>query len=740
MFKLKYFQKQPKGRMKYLKERLSALALFNRLPMIYQVEHADCGVACLHMLLEYHGVKIRELELREHFPGIARGTSFYNCIKVAQKYGFSGSAYEADSLEDVSQQILPCIANWGRNHFVVLKRRTREGIIIHDPSEGVKTVSEEAFNRQFSGHLLAVKDDNKNNGRFRGDRPLLCAINNIREILKEDINLKSGVTMLLLMSAALCMFALGAPYYGKIVFDTVVSGSNKQVSSIILYAFLAIIATEALIRYLKSVFVLRFSSYIALSLSSGVYRRLLSLPFMFFQGRNNADILSRINSAHSIREAVTSSVVTIVIDVMLVTASIAVILTLSKALTFFIVVAASLYAAICAFMLLSLQDMTKAALVVKARQDAIVLETIQAISLIKVANIADRRAKQYRQKVLETLSIDARLGYLFVRLTFFEAVVISGQSVILLYLAADIALNQGMSLGDVFMMAALNNRIFSSAKSLVNNTISLAQAKAHLERLSDIVEPIPYKHHTYKRPTRSHNQKLSTAGSQNDHSIVGRGLSFFYGGSKQPVFSALSFDIPPNEITVITGPSGCGKSTLLNCLIGLVQPNEGSITVGGKSIFDNPDYSQNISAVLQSDRLLEGSVLDNITLFDENPDMEAVRKAAVLACIHDIIDSLLMGYDTPIKDIHSTLSAGQSQRIMLARSLYRSPSYLFLDEATCNLDESTERRFYANLESVRATKIIVAHRQAAIDMAGNRISLDISKNWNLSPANEERLV
>lgn len=697
----------------------------SRVPMIFQTENADCGVACLSMILRYYGFRIPDTDLRHHFPGLSRGISLEHIANVSTQLGLPVEAYQADGFDDIDPSLLPSITYWKDNHFVVLTNKTKNSVMINDPATGSLTLSPSEFDHSFRGFILSFVCSKRAPLFLRPSPVIRDVVTTLYGLLKDDTPLAKYALMMFSLTALLCLFAMGAPYYGKLVFDSIVDRVGGDGSRMILFAFLAIMATEALFRYLKSMFTLRFTSSIALSMNKGVFRRMLKLPYVYFQSRNNADILSRINSIYSLRNTITGNIVSMLIDVILVVFSVGILFFTNSTITLFVFVGAVLYAGLSAMILSYLHDLNNAALVVGARQDAFLLETIQSVSSIKLARATEKRTDAYLRKVFDTLSVDVKMGRFFAHRLFFETIMLSGQALVLLYLASNIALSKSLSIGDVFLISSLNNRVFSSAKSLVDNLMSLAGVSAHLERLSDILRSTPDE--SVSLPDQSDASYNSHVASIVPHSrsvITANAISFSFPGAASPVFSGLSFTIPPHKTRVITGRSGCGKSTLLSCLIGLYSINEGSLTIAGNNIYRDSHYLSSISAVLQTDRLLDGTILDNISFFDENPDIERAASVAASACINDMIESLLMGYHTPVKDIHSTVSAGQSQRILLARALYRNPEIVFLDEATCHLDADTEQTIYNNLSRLPITKVVVAHRQSVIDNADNLICLD----------------
>ena len=214
-------------------------------------------------------------------------------------------------------------------------------------------------------------------------------------------------------------------------------------------------------------------------------------------------------------------------------------------------------------------------------------------------------------------------------------------------------------------------------------------------------------------------------------SLTLKHVCFKYNQNQDHLLHDINLTIHAGEKVVIVGPSGCGKSTLLKVMMGLLQCTEGSIYIDNHSIkdFGLKNFREITASVMQEDSLLTGSIIENISFFDEELDLEGVYKAAKLACIHDSITQFQMGYETRVGDMGSTLSGGQKQRILLARALYKKPKILFLDEATSHLDVENETRINHFLKSLAITQIMIAHRQETIKMADRVIDLkNLAKN------------
>jgi ATP-binding cassette, subfamily B, bacterial CvaB/MchF/RaxB len=270
---------------------------------------------------------------------------------------------------------------------------------------------------------------------------------------------------------------------------------------------------------------------------------------------------------------------------------------------------------------------------------------------------------------------------------------------------------------------AYKGQFIQKAAALIDQAIALRMLNLHLERLSDIA--------------LTDEDKSFGPSAEIETPLVGRitfrDVFYRYSPSDPLVLNGLNMEIAPGEHVAITGPSGGGKSTLVKLLLGLVEPDEGSVLVDGLPLsrFGYKSFHQQIAAVLQDDTLFAGSVADNIALFDEVVDMERVVLAAKAASIADDILRMPMQYETLVGDMGSSLSGGQKQRVLLARALYRKPKILIMDEGTAHLDSGHERAVNEAISAMGITRIIIAHRQETI-AAADRILVLSDGNFQQS--------
>jgi ATP-binding cassette, subfamily B, bacterial CvaB/MchF/RaxB len=276
-------------------------------------------------------------------------------------------------------------------------------------------------------------------------------------------------------------------------------------------------------------------------------------------------------------------------------------------------------------------------------------------------------------------------------------------------------LNGQITIGVLFAILAYKTQFITAGVHIIEKVIAFRLLRLHLDRVADIAmtdqEP------AYQAPPAD---RAPIKGR-----IEVSRVSYRYSEAEPFVLSELSLRVEAGESVAITGPSGCGKTTLIKIMLGLFEPTEGEIRVDGMamSAFGVRAYRRQVATVMQDDQLMSGTILQNICFFDDLSDPAWASECARLACIHEEIVRLPMGYRTLIGGLGSSLSAGQRQRVLLARALYRRPSILFVDEGTANLDVELERRINQTLLTLPITRIHVAHRPETIALADRVIRL-----------------
>jgi ATP-binding cassette subfamily B protein RaxB len=283
------------------------------------------------------------------------------------------------------------------------------------------------------------------------------------------------------------------------------------------------------------------------------------------------------------------------------------------------------------------------------------------------------------------------------------------ERVLFVYVAITLALDAKLSVGMIFAFQAYKQQFLDAGMRLVEAAINYSLIKVHLTRISDVA----------LSKQEGDGREVKSGPVRFEQGITVKNLYFRYGAGEPDVLKGVNLKIQPGEMIALVGPSGGGKTTLMKIMMGLFEPNHGSIMIGDTplSSIDKRAYRRGIGSVAQDDMLYAGSIADNIAFFDPDIDMVKVEKSATLACIYDDIKAMPLGFDSLVGDMGSTLSGGQKQRILIARALYIEPKILFIDEGTAHLDEFSEEKLLKNLAELGITRITIAHRSKAINRA-----------------------
>lgn len=354
-----------------------------------------------------------------------------------------------------------------------------------------------------------------------------------------------------------------------------------------------------------------------------------------------------------------------------------------------------------------------------AKQQSHFMETVRGMQSIRLFGRSDERRSGWMNSLTEEFNANLRIAKLSVSYQTANTFLFNSERVIVIWLAALAVLNNAFSVGMMFAFISYKDQFSQRMASLIDKLFELRMIRLHGERLADIV----------LTEAEVENAMAEVDPSLLSPSIEIKNLSFRYSDSEPEVIKELNLSISAGQCVAITGPSGCGKTTLMKLLLGLLSPTDGEIRVGNVALghIGMANYRNMLGTVMQDDTLFAGSIADNIAFFDPMIDMQRVHQCAQLAAIATEIAAMPMAFNTLIGDIGTGLSGGQKQRILLARSLYKQPKILVLDEATSHLDVWNEQAVNQAIQKIPLTRIIVAHRPETIQMAERIIVLHNGK-------------
>jgi ATP-binding cassette subfamily B protein RaxB len=369
-----------------------------------------------------------------------------------------------------------------------------------------------------------------------------------------------------------------------------------------------------------------------------------------------------------------------------------------------------------------LKQRSHEAIVAAARLDSHLLETIRAAASIKLFGRETERGQSWQDLFVTSLNAQARSARLNIGYDALNGALLGIESVLLVYVGAEQVLSGALSIGMLYAVVAYRTHFANAMNSLINQAIGYLMLQLHLERIADIAltdpEPGLYAASSFVAPVRG--------------ALATQALRFAWPGEVCALFDGIDLDVAAGEKLAIIGQSGAGKSTLLRLLLGLHQPTGGRILCDGVPLkrLGLRAYRVGVAALLQDDVLLAGTIRDNISFFDMQCDPARLERAARLAHIHDEIMQLPLRFDSRIGDLSTSLSAGQAQRVLLARALYRDSAVLLLDEGTSHLDAATELAVMHDILALPITCIFATHRHDIAELADRVLCLDAA-GWEI---------
>ncbi|UOV10556.1 peptidase domain-containing ABC transporter [Pseudoxanthomonas sp. F37] len=653
------------------------------------------------MVASAWGAGVELPELRRRFSMSLKGAKLNQLIHIAQQLGFSTRPLRLD-MEDLGKLKLPCILHWDLNHFVVLAKVGTSKVTILDPAVGERMLSFAEVSDHFTGVALELTPT----AEFKPQKAVPTV--RARQLTGPVRGLWRALAQILLLSAALQVFVVLAPFYMQWVVDQVLVSADRDLLTVLGLGFGLALVLQIGISLLRGWSVVYLSSRLGLQWMGNVFAHLLKLPLDYFEKRHLGDITSRMSSVQAIQRTLTTSFVEALIDGLMAVVTLGLMLFYSWKLALVTLLAVILYLGIRAIAYRPVRDRTEQQLVAGAKQQTHLLESLRGMQSLKVAGEESQRRSTYDNLMHDTVDQEVRLARMGLGFNSASQLVFGIERIAVIWIGATLALQSVFSVGMLIAYLAYKDQFAGRMAALIDRWVEFRMLRLHGERLADIVLTPP-------EEQAAQPESLPPASTR----IEVENLSFRYGDGEPWVLKDCNFTIEAGDSVAIIGASGCGKTTLVKLLLGLLPPTEGVIRVGGHDLhrIGPRNVRTLVGAVMQDDQLFAGSVADNISFFDPEMDQARIEHAARLAAVHDEIAFMPMGYHSLIGDMGSSLSGGQKQRVILARALYRNPKLLFLDEATSHLDVMKERLVNDAVKALSLTKVIIAHRPETIASA-----------------------
>jgi ABC-type bacteriocin/lantibiotic exporter with double-glycine peptidase domain len=678
--------------------------LRTRVTPVLQMESAECGVACLTMVLGYHGCWTPLGQVRELCGTSRDGNSAFTLLQGARSLGLEARGAKVEPSQ-LSLLHLPAILHWDLNHFVVLERVHKAGVTIVDPAIGRRFVGSDEVDRCFTGVALNLKPGKA----FRRRKRQSLSYGRYRSAL---FRAKHKLALVLFGNLTSQLLALTFPAASQFLIDQVVLPGRRQWFAPVLVVMALGGVGQVILAMIQRKSQALLHATLGLELTSELGRRLLALPLPFLESRSQGDLMSRVQLQGSLQSLI-SRIVQAVFDVLLLGLLTALMLAYHLRLGLLALSLMALRIVIVRRFRAVSEHNFSAELSARGREQSAFIEATTSPEAVRGLNLEESVAERYEARMIERAGLTIRSQLLEKRLTSWLTILGGLMQASVLWYGGQYVIRGEMSVGVFAGFLAIRELLEAPLGSIVSLFESLIELRGAFERSDEVFNVAP-------------DRLGERAAAKVRGHIELRNVGFRYGSGGAWVLRNVNMTVEAGEHVVIVGSSGGGKSTLGKLICGILRPTEGEVLLDGHPVtsYDGTSLAAQLGVVLQEPLILAGTVADalRIRLPDATPEM--IERAAELAEFLPVVKGMAKGAETKLLARGANLSGGERQRLALAQAYVGEPAVLLLDEATCALDPQTEGRILDRLDRLPTTIISIAHQQNVIARAPRVLQVD----------------
>ena len=682
----------------------------NAIPVGTGEQPVDSGLLSLCLVARFMGIATSPEQLRHQFIEPKPAADTADLLRIAKAIGIKTGLTQS-KWEDLGKISLPAMVVMQDGRFLILAGVKPEQVLLQDPLEAApKTLERTAFEAVWNGQVLMLT---KRANLRAEDRKF-----NISWFVPAVLKYRKPLIEVIIASFFLQLFALLTPLFFQVVIDKVLVHKALTTLHVLSIGLLVLTLFEVVLGGLRTYLFAHTSNRIDVSLGAQLFHHLLRLPLTYFESRRVGDIVARVRELETIRQFITSSTLTLLIDILFTVVFIVVLLMYSVQLSVITLLTIPIYIILSLLVTPIFRKRLDEKFARGAENQAFLVEAVNGVGTLKAMAVEPAMQRRWEEQLASYVKASfntTTLGNIASQIASF---VNKLTTVAILWFGASLVMDGSITIGQLIAFNMLAGRVTGPLLRLVQLWQDFQQARISIDRLGDVLNTAP-------EPTYSQNKSTlpRLAGGIEFDQVI-----FRYKLDGPPVLKKLSLTIQPGQVIGIVGRSGSGKSTLAKLIQRLYVPEAGRILVDGVDVaqLDPAWLRKNIGVVLQENVLFNRTVRENIALADPGMSLETVIAAAKMAGAHDFIVEMPQGYDTMVGEHGTTLSGGQRQRIAIARALVTNPRILLFDEATSALDYESERVIQENLARIcqGRTVIMIAHRLSTIRDANKIFVLD----------------
>lgn len=677
-----------------------------KIPVVEQHDSSDCGVACAVSICQHYGKEITISKLRQLMGTDALGTSIYGICEGLSSIGFDSRAVyvDRDSFSK-GDYTLPAIARIvredGTAHYVAVYQVRNGTVRYMDPAEHKaqkKTVDE--FCRDFDGGMIFLIPNEEFIRSKEGTASLF------RSFLRM-IRPQTGLFIVAIaMSVILTVFGILMAVFNKILVDEIIPYQEDHQLLLFGIALTLIVVTQTLIGAFRTHVILYLSQKIDIPMMLGYFEHIFKLPMSFFASRKTGDIVTRFQDAGVVKNVLTSTALTVVIDVCMVIIVGAVLIMQSVNLFAVVLVMTVLSAVLIYCFKAPYRKLNRQSMEQGARLNSQIIESLNNVETVKTNSSEQHTMEMIEAEYIKALRIGFRGGVLSnIQGSLSSAISGLGNLAVMVF-GGFLAIEGTITLGTLIAFMSLSGYFIQPIGRLVSLQLSIQQADISLKRLSEIYD--------VEEESETESNKDALKGPITDVEL--KDVVFRY-GTRPPVLHGVSIRVSKGEKVALVGRSGCGKTTISKLLLKFYTPESGEVRINGQDINELDPFAlrSRIGCVPQNVQTFSGTVRENL-LFGSRVTKQELDRACDMTGCTEFIKKLPAGYDTFLDDTGGGLSGGEKQRLIIARAILRNPDLLIMDEATSNMDFITEKTTFDLLFNKLRDRsmLIIAHRLSTI--------------------------
>ncbi len=684
-----------------------------RTPTVFQMEAVECGAASLAMILSYHKLVVPLERLRIEC-GVSRdGSTAKNVLAAARKFGMKAQGWKKE-LDDLWLLEEPAILFWNFNHFVVLEGVGAAGCWLNDPASGRRRVTWDEVDTSFSGVVLTFELT----PAFRrgGERP------SVRKALQRRLGgSETAMTFLVLCGLAMVVPGLVIPTFSRIFVDNVLIAHVDGWLRPLLIAMTMTMAMRLALGVLQQHYIRKLQTKVLVTSTTEFLEHVLHLPIEFFAQRYAGDISNRIGLNDQVALFISRRLATAAINGVLIVFFALLMFAYSVPLTLIGIAVVVLIIAVTRYVGGIQADGSKRLIQEQGKVSGVAMGGLTTIETLKASGGETDLFARWAGYVAKTITISQRLERSTIALGAIPSLLNQMAFITILCMGGSLVMNGSMTMGELVAFQSLMASFLAPVLSLSTLATDAQAMAGNLARLDDVLR---YQADSW---SLAHEEDVVSAfaGQRLRGEVELRNVTFGYSVLAPPLIENFSLHLKPGARVALVGGSGSGKSTIAKLISGLYPPWSGEILFDGQPLRSLPRtmFTSSVSVVDQEVAMYQGTVRENLTLWDRTVPESEVVHAAKDAMIHHEIAARPGGYQSHVQEGGTNFSGGQRQRLEIARALANEPRILILDEATSALDPLTEQRIEQHLRRRGCTCIVVAHRLSTIRDADEIIVL-----------------